>query len=92
MSEGKVIEPPFACIESMTKIGLHNCTVRVWRKEIKVLDSYDNSDVVAFAEGYSSTNYSTSDLAEAIARLPRVSAVEVLDIQGNGIVIYPEWP
>ena len=78
-------------IESMTKITLPNgYTVRVWRNESKLEQHYDNSDINSLA--LQNVDLTKSELTEALCKLPRVNAVEVLNSDGSGILIYPEWP
>jgi len=35
---------------------------------------------------------SPEQLAEKVCTLPRINAVEVLDADGSGLLIYPDWP
>ena len=78
-------------IESMTRITLPNKTyIRVWRNEDTLQDSYNNSDLNSMANR--NTHLTLSQLAEKIAEMPRVNAVEVLAVDGEGVLIYPSWP
>ena len=92
----------FPVIESMTTIRLNNLIVRVWRDEIEVKDLYENHDLIhgnpyltsviaEFNEG-ADRQLSPGRVARGIAMAARVSAVEVKDHAGNGIVIYTQWP
>ena len=82
-------------IESMTSATIreHGWSVRVWRDEDELHESYDNSDIHDLVE---EIDYSARAImvviVHAIMELPRVSAVEVKDHLGNGIVLYREWP
>lgn len=77
--------------------GLH---VRVWRTEFEARDSYDNKDVeTAIQEWVYRKKWvrknevcPMGELAEYVASLPRVAAVEILDGRSQGILIYNDWP
>ena len=80
--------------ESMTRVRHYDCTVRVWAKEtdfhfgpraeveLAVVQVPRLFDFVLQAEA----------IAEALDRLPDISAYEILDERGNGAVVYPDWP
>lgn len=78
-------------IESMTRITLPDKTyIRVWRNEDEVKDTYDNSDLHTMTK--MNPHLTMSQLAEKIATMPRVNAVEILTGDGAGVLIYPSWP
>lgn len=78
-------------IESMTRITLPNKTyIRVWRNEEQLLDQYNNNDIKTVAN--LNVHLTITQLAEKIAAMPRVNAVEVLTGDGEGVLIYPSWP
>lgn len=77
-------------IESMTKLSVLEKTIRVWRAESVLRDAYDNSDLQAICSV--NMHLPIHVIAETIAKQPRVNAVEVLSGDGNGVLIYPEWP
>lgn len=81
----------YAVIESMTKIVHNGFTIRVWRDQSTVKDYYNNVDLVALfiTKGPPIT---MASIVEALAKLDRVNAVEVTDADGNGTVVYTEWP
>ena len=84
----------FAVIESMTTFQRDGLTIRIWQAEDEVLDSYDRSDL-ELRLGQILFNMDTpriGKVAEALANLPGVNAVEVKNAKGNGIVLYKEWP
>lgn len=66
--------------------------VRVWREENEVRSSYDetNEDLLAVVRKFDP--FARKEIAEALANMPRVTAVEVTDEHGCGVVIYSEWP
>ena len=80
-----------AWIESMTRVVLNEAglVVRVWREESEVRDSYPNGDVMAACRQHA--NRGIAALAYQAASLPRVTAVEVVDADGNGVVLYAAW-
>ena len=81
-----------AFIESMTRVVLNEAglVVRVWREEAGVQDVYlVNNDIVEECRRHS--NMGMAELAYQVASLPRVTAVEVVDADGNGVVLYATW-
>lgn len=80
-------------LESMTKVYLDDGTVvRVWRQEpleYEPSESTNNSlkDLVFTLEGMPPRK-----MADVLISQPDINAVEVLDDNGNGIVLYSEWP
>lgn len=81
----------FACIESITPIAGVDVRVRVWREEPKICSAYDVSDLIA-AVGRESWKIRRLELVERLVACGRVNAVEITDLAGHGIVVYPEWP
>jgi hypothetical protein len=75
-------------IESMIKIVTKKFTIRVWRN-VTVNLYKDFNDIQKAVDGYRGDSQET--LAEIIGRLSDVAAVEVLDKDGMGIVLYPDW-
>jgi hypothetical protein len=66
--------------------------VRVWRAEKSAAKAKDS-----FIEAVTSTfamhvHQDLRTIAEALARLDGVAAVEAKGPDGNGLVIYTEWP
>ena len=80
---------PNRVYESMTRHYVGAYTVRVWRDE-KSLEPGNNDDIRA-ALDYAPLNATAPDLVALVEALPRVVAVEVLDDDGNGILLYPDW-
>ena len=78
-------------IEMMYRRELKNFIVRHWI-DIDVVD-YNQLHVVL--DDHSDDipgSLSLSSIAEAIALLPGIAAVEVLEKNtGNGVVVYPDW-
>lgn len=79
-------------IESMTRISLPRYTVRVWRQQPEDFTyspgQFSDIESVARANEYDAP----SELAKKIAALPNVNAVEVLDWDKGGVVVYNNWP
>ncbi len=90
-------------IESMTKVIVPwaGLVIRCWRQEDMIDDktnkknqeelrlfvlNKDNSDL------FSIGGNSCYPIAEAVLKLERMNAVEVLDGAGNGVVLYRDWP
>lgn len=76
--------------ETMTKVELHGCKVRVWREE-KSLCLGPDTEIAAIIRDCIENRWSCREIARNIASLPRVAAVEVLHADGNGLVHYPDW-
>jgi hypothetical protein len=76
--------------ESMTRVVYHGYTVRVWREEPKFTTGPDkevqNLTTTAF-----DLYHDVALVVAALAGLPRVAAIEVLDSQGHGGLFYPDW-
>lgn len=96
--KGRETRREYPCVESMTRLKLYGgFVVRVWRDESRV-GKYDNSDLHEVADEIKEARledghvYSQPHLvARRFAEAPRVSAVEVLDESGDGIVVYVTW-
>lgn len=84
---------PNRVIESMTNLSIYSnvfglCKIRVWRQETEIRDNYDNSDIIQLIN---KPWGSRRELIEAIEKVDRVNAVEVLDRNDNGTILYPDW-
>lgn len=72
--------------------------VRVWAKadDLRSIDEraekWATVTQVASDVVMKSHMLETTEVAEAIAKLPFCNAVEVIFGTGSGIIIYPEWP
>lgn len=84
--------------ESMTKVIVGRHIVRVWREELHLDAACDplRNDIDLTANGLRDDGRTKSVplqiIVEEFALLPRVSAVEVLDSNGNGVLKYNNWP
>ena len=82
----------FPCVESMRRVNLSNGrVVRVWRERTKDLlaASYDDADIVATCIAQATND---TQLIASLGKLKGVNAVELVDANGNGTVIYTSWP
>ena len=78
-------------IEMMYRRKLKNFIVRHWI-DIDVVDYFKLHAVLDDHSDDIPGSLSLSSIAEAIALLPGIAAVEVLEKNtGNGIVVYPDW-
>jgi hypothetical protein len=79
-------------IESMTRVSLAKYIIRVWRQEESTFEHkpgmYSDIEQVARAN----EDDTPTELAQKIAALPRVNAVEVLCWDRGGVVVYNDWP
>ena len=82
----------FPCVESMRRVPLSNGrVVRVWRDRTKELlaASYDDADIVTTCITHATND---TQLLAALAKLKGVNAVELVDANGQGTVVYSSWP
>ena len=82
----------FPCVESMRRVNLSNGRVlRVWRDRTKepLSSSYDDADIVSTCIAQASNELG---MITAVAKLKGVNAVELVDANGQGTVIYTAWP
>lgn len=79
-------------VESMSRIVLPKYLIRVWRQEN---EGYEHTPgLYTDLESVARANETDKpvELARKIIALPRVNAVEVLDWDLGGCVLYSEWP
>lgn len=82
----------FPCVESMRRVPLSGGRViRVWRDRTKELlaASYDDADIVATCIAQANND---TQLLSSLAKLKGVNAVELVDANGQGTVVYSSWP
>ena len=82
----------FPCVESMRRVKLSNGrVVRVWRDRTKenLSASYDDADIVSTCIAQATND---TQLLAALAKLRGVNAVELVDANGQGTVVYTSWP
>lgn len=83
-------------LESMTPVTVGPYSVRLWREEmLPLLDdkrhAFDKSEIMRVANGLSGDE-GPLKIARTFIALPRMNAVEVLDPERHGIVLYRDWP
>jgi hypothetical protein len=86
----------YVCIESTLDFSVGYLKIRVWRNETAVKNKYSNQDIIqATRKLYRSSlqsQLSIKPFAELVAKMPRVNAVQVIDLTTNeGIVLYTNW-
>lgn len=77
--------------ESMTRFTVHRFTIRIWREEPTPYEQVNNLDLFQ-AIACLTPEITEEKAARAILIVPRVNAVEVLNEDGNGVVLYRDWP
>jgi uncharacterized protein YigA (DUF484 family) len=79
-------------VEQMIRVSLPKYTVRVWRQQTEEYEHTTQgiSDVEAVA--HKNQDLHPKALALSILLLPNVNAVEVLDWEKDGVVVYNDWP
>lgn len=87
---------PLAFIESITRIQVgsleigHCGTIRVWREESRV-EPYELQNLDLYETVASYHPMYIREIAIAITKLDRVTAVEYTNAEGNGGVLYVTW-
>jgi len=84
-------------IESMTKVTVNpNLIIRVWREEES--GDFESSqmevrEIILNHIGSGNPIFSFLSLAkDIISLIKRINAIEILDKNGNGCVVYVNWP
>jgi hypothetical protein len=73
--------------ESMTKVVKGDLVVRVWRTETSFTGGENDDIIVAINK----TDEDYHALSIALDSLPDIAAYEILDKNGNGALVYPDW-
>jgi hypothetical protein len=73
--------------ESMTKVVKGDLVVRVWRTE-KSFTGGENHYIKAALDRVDEDYHCISI---ALDNLPNIAAYEILDKDGNGALVYPDW-
>lgn len=77
----------------MTRLVLPDLTIRIWREESNDTDVIDNTDLKDdIGRLLLPGQVTLVQLAEKILTIERVNAVEVLDKNFQGIIVYRDWP
>lgn len=80
--------------ESMTLCSVQHFRVRVWRTETAQVSGPDVAVVQALKAlsfDYRYDRLTPELIAGAIDALDRIAAFEILDLNGNGSIVYPDW-
>lgn len=79
----------------MTRVPLAHWTVRVWTTEDHIVVGPDSDVVEAVlcaAIDAPLVDDQPAFVARALDQMERVAAYEVVDLNGNGAVVYRDWP
>lgn len=76
--------------ETMTRVVHTNWTIRVWREESFFAKGPDPEVRQAIYDAIDSSD-NVLEIFERVGKLPRISAIEILDPTGNGGLFYPDW-
>jgi hypothetical protein len=77
--------------ESMTRAVIAGFTVRVWCEEKEVRAGPD-LEVLRRLKGIDvEAEQIPGVISKTLDGLPNVSAYEILDEQGHGAIVYPDW-
>lgn len=87
----------FPCIESTYDFVFVNYTIRIWRdvESLEQAETDDYLDVHDALVAREDTDWDAAAIVRALAKLPRVNAVQVktnVGDVGRGIVGYVNWP
>ena len=77
--------------ESMTKIETGPYYIRIWKQEADTYSPIDREDLGYAVIKEAARVAGINALALAIIKMPNVNAVEVLDLAGNGEVLYQSF-
>lgn len=85
---------PNRVLETMTRVEIDNFIVRVWRTSDRFNLGDSNIDIVDTINSFSAMPKTTENmylLLSKIEELPNIAAAEILDKNGNGVLLYPDW-
>ena len=77
--------------ESMTRVQLTEFTIRVWATETAAYPGPRMEIVEAIHRISPRGSFFRERIIETLDAFPDVSAYEILDAQGNGCIVYPDW-
>lgn len=88
-------------LEIMTKLRVAWWYIRVWRS-VDSIEDCDREDLLCWQRNQYEIGLGASGTAgnwiahargliQQLETFPRVTAIEILDDQGNGIIVYPDW-
>ena len=90
------------CVETITKMRFHHLHVRVWTNceqpdrsfaaffgpDERVVEVVDQA--VSDTKFYSEENCALERLRDELEKLGHVAAYEIVDAEGNGVVVHPD--
>lgn len=79
-------------IEQMIRVSLPKYTIRVWRQQPNDYEHVTQGITDVEALAHSNQELAPRALALTILAMPNVNAVEVLDWEQGGVVVYNDWP
>jgi len=85
----------YPCVETMTRVALRDAVVRVWSKTTLDADGGGVDRERARIRKAVHAIYKKNDDFKGtrlLGTIPGVSAYEVLGADGDGIVVYVDWP
>lgn len=78
------------CYESMTRVKVGTYMVRVWKTEHSLFpgpDTLIEKTLKTFTDEY----VALYKIANALDAFEAIAAYEILDADGNGAIVYPDW-
>lgn len=81
---------PNRLYESMTRVERGGLVIRVWREEEEFKPGPDQEIEAAIMAVPLSPPSLALKIAEALDKLPKIAAYEIL-VRGNGAIVYPDW-
>lgn len=79
-------------VEQMVRIALPKYVIRVWRQQAEDYEHGKDSASDLECKAKENQDLHPKALALSLLLLPNVNAVEVLDWEKGGIVVYNDWP
>lgn len=79
-------------VEQMIRIVLPKYTIRVWRQQTEDYQHMTQGITDVEAKAHSNQDMPPKELALTLLLMPNVNAVEVLDWERGGVVVYNDWP
>lgn len=79
-------------IEQMIRVSLPKYNIRVWRQQTEDYEHKTQGVTDVECEAHKNQDLHPKALALSLLLLPNVNAVEVLDWEKGGVVVYNDWP
>jgi len=78
-------------MELMVPLTWNGCKVRVWWTHDGKLKHGEARELVRLKLDGVTVNDSVFDIVKHVGTMENVAAVEIVDINGQGVVYYPDW-